>query len=307
MHVNSLIRVGTILLLTLPAYVSAEDRPAAKIDDEVISTAEVNREFTRALGVRKLTPAVQTALREATVRKLVDRRLVFRNLAHLGRAASEDDIRQTAVRVEAKLKADGSSVADFLAREKLTKDEWRREIAWQLTWGSYLDEKCNDDNLQKFFERNRPHYDGRERKVAHILWKTTPAMSAAEREKLAEQARSVRAEIAAEKVTFAEAAKLHSQSPTAANGGDLGWISRHDPMPEDFSRAAFDLKAGEVSQPVRTSFGWHLAQFSEERPGKVAWQDIREELRGAVTSYLFDFHAGQERERNSPRIEISPP
>lgn len=81
---------------------------------------------------------------------------------------------------------------------------------------------------------------------------------------------------------FAELARLHSTDLSAAKGGDLGWVSPGDTVP-DFERAMNQLKPGEVSQPVRSPFGWHLIQVLErrvdvsaERQRQVARQALRE-------------------------------
>ena len=63
---------------------------------------------------------------------------------------------------------------------------------------------------------------------------------------------------------FAELARLHSNDLSAAKGGDLGWLYQGDTVPE-FERAMDNLKIGEVSQPVRSPFGWHLIQVLERR------------------------------------------
>jgi peptidyl-prolyl cis-trans isomerase SurA len=63
---------------------------------------------------------------------------------------------------------------------------------------------------------------------------------------------------------FGELAKLHSEDGTAAKGGDLGWISPGDTVPE-FERAMNGLRDGEISQPVQSPFGWHLVQVLERR------------------------------------------
>ncbi len=56
---------------------------------------------------------------------------------------------------------------------------------------------------------------------------------------------------------FRNAAKKYSKCPSGASGGDLGWFGKGDMVPE-FEKAAFDIPSGEVSEPVKTAYGWHL-------------------------------------------------
>ncbi|HUW37719.1 MAG TPA: peptidylprolyl isomerase [Rhodocyclaceae bacterium] len=82
---------------------------------------------------------------------------------------------------------------------------------------------------------------------------------------------------------FAELARLYSNDLSAAKGGDLGWLYPGDTVPE-FQRAMDALKINEISQPVRTQFGWHLIQVlgrrvedvSKERKRQLARQALRE-------------------------------
>ncbi|MCZ7566694.1 MAG: peptidyl-prolyl cis-trans isomerase [Burkholderiales bacterium] len=63
---------------------------------------------------------------------------------------------------------------------------------------------------------------------------------------------------------FAELARLNSDDASAARGGDLGWITGGDTVP-DFERAMNALRIKEVSEPVRSPFGYHLIQVLERR------------------------------------------
>jgi len=82
--------------------------------------------------------------------------------------------------------------------------------------------------------------------------------------------------------SFAELARLQSEDATASRGGDLGWLSPGDAVPE-FERAMNALQPGQVSDPVQTPFGWHLIQvierrnedMSKERQRVLARQSIR--------------------------------
>lgn len=64
--------------------------------------------------------------------------------------------------------------------------------------------------------------------------------------------------------SFAEIAKKWSECPSKAKGGDLGWFGRGQ-MVREFEEAAFKAKKGEVVGPVRTQFGWHLIQVTDQR------------------------------------------
>ncbi|MGB5081755.1 MAG: peptidylprolyl isomerase [Burkholderiales bacterium] len=80
---------------------------------------------------------------------------------------------------------------------------------------------------------------------------------------------------------FAELARLNSDDGSASRGGDLGWVYPGDTVPE-FERAVSELKPLEVSQPVKTSFGWHLIQMLERRTADVSSERKRIEARRAL-------------------------
>jgi peptidyl-prolyl cis-trans isomerase SurA len=80
---------------------------------------------------------------------------------------------------------------------------------------------------------------------------------------------------------FDEQAKLNSEDTSASKGGDLGWISPGDTVP-DFEAAMNKLKINEVSAPVRTPFGWHIIQVTERRTQDVTAERQREQARQAM-------------------------
>jgi peptidyl-prolyl cis-trans isomerase SurA len=82
-------------------------------------------------------------------------------------------------------------------------------------------------------------------------------------------------------VNFADLARLNSDDGSASRGGDLGWIYPGDTVPE-FERAFIDLKPMELSQPVKTPFGWHLIQVLERRTADVSTDRRRVDARKAL-------------------------
>jgi len=82
-------------------------------------------------------------------------------------------------------------------------------------------------------------------------------------------------------VSFTELARLNSDDSSASRGGDLGWVYPGDTVPE-FERVFVELKPMEVSQPVKTPFGWHLIQVIERRTTDMSSERRRIEARKAL-------------------------
>ncbi|MGN2392842.1 peptidylprolyl isomerase [Pelomicrobium sp. G1] len=86
---------------------------------------------------------------------------------------------------------------------------------------------------------------------------------------------------------FAELARLHSEDPSASQGGDLGWVSPGDTVPA-FERTMESLQPGEVSEPVKTPLGWHLIQVLERRTGDMTKERERVLARQSIKARKAD-------------------
>jgi peptidyl-prolyl cis-trans isomerase SurA len=80
---------------------------------------------------------------------------------------------------------------------------------------------------------------------------------------------------------FAEMARQYSEDGTAANGGDLGWVNPGDTVPP-FEKAMNELQPGEISQPVRSPFGFHLIQVLERRKQDMTKEAARLKARQEI-------------------------
>ena len=118
----------------------------------------------------------------------------------------------------------------------------------------------------------------RQTRLRHILVRTNEAVSESEaRRKLAD----LRDRIVNGRADFGELARQYSDDGTAARGGELDWVYPGDTVPE-FERAYQELKIGEVSQPVRTPFGYHIMQVLERRASDVSPERRRIQARQAL-------------------------
>jgi peptidyl-prolyl cis-trans isomerase C len=81
---------------------------------------------------------------------------------------------------------------------------------------------------------------------------------------------------------FAELAKAKSKDPGASDGGDLGWFTKDQMVPE-FSEVAFKLDKGQLSDPVKSQFGWHVIKVEDKRMRQPPeFEKVRDQLENFV-------------------------
>ncbi|GIM45457.1 foldase protein PrsA [Collibacillus ludicampi] len=178
----------------------------------------------------------------------------------------------------AKLKSQFPSDAQFeqsLAENHVTMDELkdRARINLLLNKLEVKDVKISDDEIKKYFEQNKDQLNEPEQvRASHILVDTLDEANQVEqRLKKGED--------------FAKIAKEVSKDPgSASKGGDLGYFPKGKMVPE-FEKVAFSLKVGEVSDPVKTQFGYHIIKVTDHKPAKEAKlddPDVRKKIEDAL-------------------------
>lgn len=118
----------------------------------------------------------------------------------------------------------------------------------------------------------------------HILLRHRAGVTDADAER---RLTGYRDQIRAKTSDFGDLAKKHSEDGSAANGGVLGWMAPGQLVPE-FELAMNRLQIGEVSNPVKTEFGWHLIQVLERRDAQLTVEKQREFARAAIRERKFE-------------------
>ena len=118
----------------------------------------------------------------------------------------------------------------------------------------------------------------------HILLRHRPGVTDLEAQR---RLNGFRDQIKVKASDFAQLAKKHSEDGSAPNGGNLGWMSPGELVPE-FEQAMNQLNINEVSEPVRTEFGWHLIQVVERRQAQLSADKQRDYARAAIREKKLD-------------------
>lgn len=135
-----------------------------------------------------------------------------------------------------------------------------------------------DKEIQGFYEYNPVMFSEPKRvKARHILFKLGQDATEAEEKEVKEVAEAVLKEARKGK-DFAELARKYSEGPSKSEGGDLGYFSAGQ-MEKPFEEAAFKLKKGDISDLVRTRFGYHIIKVEDVKEKKIRpLEEVREQI-----------------------------
>jgi len=155
-------------------------------------------------------------------------------------------------------------------------EEKLKDLKKRLVVESYLKKKVetesqvSDADLQKFYDQNKEKFKtGDQIKASHILVKTE------------KEAKDILAQIKGGG-NFEELAKKHSVDSSASKGGDLGWFGKGSMVPV-FEKAAMALKEGQVSDVVKSDFGFHIIKLTGKRAAGVRpLEEVKEQIKGAI-------------------------
>lgn len=148
------------------------------------------------------------------------------------------------------------------------------------------DAEVSDEEIRSWYESHQE--DFRQEAQARVRLVTAPKeASEADVAEVLSILEEIRQDIVEGRLSFEEAARTYSEDTSASAGGDLGFFDRQRMAPA-FTEAAFDLAVGDVSEPVRTQFGYHLIECTDE---KLDEKGEREEIR--ARHILLKLHPSQ--------------
>ena len=133
-----------------------------------------------------------------------------------------------------------------------------------------VESKVSDEDLKKFYEQNKDKFkSGEQIRASHILVKTE------------KEAKDILAQLKAGG-KFEELAKKSSVDSSSAKGGDLGWFGKGSMVPA-FEKAALALKEGQLSDVVKSDFGFHIIKLTGKRPAGIRpFEEVKEQIKGAI-------------------------
>ena len=233
---------GCLAMMLFAGPVRADDKVLAKVNGSEIRQSDV------ALAVEELGPSLaqmDPATKDENVLAfLIDMKIV-------AKAAEDKKVQDS---------------DDFKKRLAFT----RNRLLMDSLLASEGKAATNDEAMKKVYEEASKQISGeQEVRARHILVETE------------DEAKGIVEELK-KGADFAELAKKKSKDPGASDGGDLGFFTKEQMVPE-FSAAAFALEPGKISDPVKSQFGWHVIKVEEKRNRKPPDFD---QVKGQIETYV---------------------
>ena len=271
-----------ILTISSVLYAEAVDGIAAVVGNQIILKSEIETNYQELKASSALG---ENVTKENILRLLIEEKLITEKAERDDITASDGEIEMQLERVMQNIIAQFPTYQDFLTvlqKEGLSVDElkerYRDQIAKQVVRDKLLQQEVfskidvSEYEKRQYFETHLDSFPDRPKmvKIAEISIK--PAMGSESLDEALKKIENIQDELN-KGADFETLAQTYSDCPSAAQGGDLGYFSRGQMVPE-FEEAAFALEIGEVGEPVLTEFGYHLIRVDDKRDGEIKARHI---------------------------------
>lgn len=284
------------------AIVNGYEIPASAVDFELDRLVKFYA--TNGMGADEIKRNLPK-LREKALEQAIGARLLMERAAGLDIPVAAGEIDAEVAKVVAQIGGE-DNFRQALARQHLAEADFRREIEKGVRVNRLVNQACahveepTEAEIEAFWNAHKDEYvEPRQVLCQHILVKSGEHDGQAAKDAALEKIRQIRARVVAGG-DFAEEARRHSDCPSGAQGGSLGWFGR-GMMVKEFDEAAFALGKGQVSDVVTTCFGYHIIYKADEKGGQpqtlVDVHDrirelLRHQARGRATeAYVAELRA----------------
>lgn len=288
------------------ACTQAEDKMIAMVNGEKIYSAALEKKMER---YKDLDPSILPSLKREIIDEMIIQVLIGQFLkkegVYIGKAEVEQTVNKIRERMGANPKTASFTLEELLESSGSSLDELKEEIKTTLGLKAHFEKVTSDKTFRDYFLANKEMYGGEMVRASHILIDTRLMESPEELSKAKQKIYDIKEKLDGG-ADFGVLAKQFSGCPSAEKGGDIGFFPRKGAVVEAFAETAFKLKPGDVSDPIKTEFGWHIIKVTDRKEAKkVEYEDVREQVK---ENYIEE-ETGKllQRLRQEAKIEITEP
>lgn len=318
---------GTWILITVilstavstPAVTEMIDRIVAVVNEDIILLSELNQRvepYAQRIRQQEFDTEKSRQLlfkvREEMLNRLVDEKLTDQEIKRNDIQVDEAQIDSTIERIKAANYFTDEDLRRFLEQEKLTMEQYRKQIKEQILRTRLVNYQVKskivitEEDIKAYYDSHPEIYGGKIRfHLRNILMRPPEFSTDAERQALKDRMEQIRSQVNSG-TPFADLARAYSQSPAAADGGDIGEFEKETLSPQ--IRAALDgLSPGQTTPVLDTDQGLQVfyVEAVNRSEGK-SLESVREEIHQKLFTEVVDkkFDAWLDNLRAQSHIKI---
>jgi peptidyl-prolyl cis-trans isomerase SurA len=259
------------LVLVLACAVAApaqETRIAAVVNDDIITIGDLNTRLQLTMVSSNIpdTPENRQRLAQQILRSLIDEKLQMQEAKRIGVSVTKDEIDGAIVTLEQRNNMPKGGLDEYLKQHNIARSTLVDQVTASLAFGKIVrnrvsqDVSVSEDEVSDTMKRLQGEIGKPQSRVAEIFLSIdNPSQEEDVRrlaDRLIDQIRGG--------ANFAAVAQQFSQSPSAAVGGDIGWVAPSELSPR-LGEALEKMRPGEMSYPIRTPAGFYLLYLMDRR------------------------------------------
>jgi peptidyl-prolyl cis-trans isomerase SurA len=263
-----LLALALLLLFSGGGAVAQETRIAAIVNDDVVSLSDLSNRVVLIMRSSGLEESQQNRDRISSqvLRGLIDERLQLQEAKRLNITVSQEEIDGALSRIEQNNNMQKGALDQFLSQSGIPRAALIEQLTAALSWSKVVRNRLtqevtiSEEEINEAVVRLKETADQPQNRVSEIFLAIDNPNQEAEVKQLAdrliEQIRSG--------IKFDAIARQFSQSPTAAVGGDLGWVTPGQ-LQTELGDAVSKMNPGEMSYPIRTGGGYYLLYLIDRK------------------------------------------
>jgi len=290
---NHIVTAVLLGMLVLPAYVGRSDdmreNTVAMVNGVPISSETLERKTSEAFV--KLLSSGNTPdpdrLKKDMLETLINNELLYQESVRGGYEASELKVEMEFSNIKGKFSTEEEFSA-MLVQRGYTADALREELGKVMTIDGFISGEVatrvdvTDGEIRGYYDENSKVFlEPESLRASHILIMVEEGADEQQKKAAYRSITDIKKKIDKGE-SFESLAKEHSDCPSSAQGGDLGYFQKGQ-MVKPFEDAAIALGIGEISDIVETRFGYHIIKLVDKRPGRTV---PFEEVKGNIGKFL---------------------
>ncbi|GMR04827.1 MAG: peptidylprolyl isomerase [Thermodesulfobacteriota bacterium] len=253
----------------------SRERVIIKVGGRTITSGQFDKrlESLRPGGTSGMSEEESRDLKKDLAAQLIEEELVLAEASRLAVTVSDEELKAEEKRI--KEGSGSSALEDEIIKNYGNINAWREELKRKLLIKKVIEDAVGSDirikraDIRKYYREHRKDYDIPTQVRASMIVVSTE-----------EEATKLQKELTPK--NFADTAAKVSISPEAERGGDLGFFGRGD-MPEEFENVVFKIKVGEISDVVKTEYGYHIFFLREKKRGRrLLLSEVKKEIAGKL-------------------------